>query len=96
MSPTLDPVWWITAVEIPVLAGLFWLIWRGRQSAEALGIDLRHRLEMELGRIRQALADYKLEVAKSYASIAYLKDVEDRLTAHLLRIEAKLDVRGEI
>jgi hypothetical protein len=37
------------------------------------------------------LADFKLDIARNYASIAYLKDVENRLTAHLLRIEAKLD-----
>jgi hypothetical protein len=41
--------------------------------------------------MREGLADYKLEVAKNYVSIAYLKDVERRLTDHLLRIDAKLD-----
>lgn len=61
--------WWVTAVELPALAGLFWLVQR----------------------TREALADYKLEVARTYASLAHLKDVEVRLTEHLLRIEAKLD-----
>ena len=40
---------------------------------------------------RDALAAFKLEVAKSYASISDMRELEDRLVAHLLRIEAKLD-----
>ena len=44
-----------------------------------------------MGQAREALAAYKLEVAKSYATTGYLKDVEQRLTEHLVRIEGKLD-----
>jgi hypothetical protein len=44
--------------------------------------------------LRHALAEFKLEVARGYASIGYIKDVENRLTAHLLRIEGKLDGVG--
>ncbi|TAN54916.1 MAG: hypothetical protein EPN26_06160 [Rhodospirillales bacterium] len=43
------------------------------------------------GNLREALSAYKLEVAKSYASIGYIKDIERRLTEHLVRIESKLD-----
>ncbi|MDX9862832.1 MAG: hypothetical protein RBS99_18135 [Rhodospirillales bacterium] len=75
-----DAAWWITAVEIPALAGLYWLIWRHRRDAD-----------IAIARLREGLAAYKLEVAKSYASIAYLREVEKRLTEHLLRIEDKLD-----
>lgn len=38
-----------------------------------------------------ALAQFKLDVAERYASIAYIRDVEKRITEHLLRIEANLD-----
>ncbi len=41
--------------------------------------------------LREQLAAWKLDVARSYASLAHLKDVEVRLTEHLVRIEAKLD-----
>lgn len=75
-----DSLWWITAVEIPVLAGLFLLIWRQRQE-QAAALEL----------LKDELAAFKLEVAKSYASTQALKDVEVRLTAHLVRIERKLD-----
>lgn len=98
----LDLGWWITVVEIPVLAGLFWLNWRARRDAEVAVAALRERTERALDGVRQSadaemhalregLGAYKLEVAKSYASIGLLKDVEARLTAHLLRIERKLD-----
>jgi len=88
---TLDLIWWITAVELPVLAGLFWLTWRTRSDAETTLDDARHDFDTGLSLIRDRLSAFKLEVAKSYASISYLKEVERRLTHHLLRIEDKLD-----
>lgn len=88
---TLDLIWWITVVEMPALAGLFWLIWRTRRDLEDGIDDARHESETGLSFIRESLAAYKLEVAKSYASITYLKEVERRLTSHLVRIENKLD-----
>ncbi|MTI10178.1 hypothetical protein [Curvivirga aplysinae] len=68
--------WWITVVEIPVIVGLFWMLWNQKVS-----LDESHK----------ALTDFKLEVAKDYVSISYLKDVENRITGHLLRIEDKLN-----
>lgn len=76
----LDPLWWISVVELPALAGLFVMQQRLRRDVEALGLDTR-----------EALSDFKLEVARTYASLDHMKDVEVRLTEHLLRIEAKLD-----
>ena len=37
------------------------------------------------------LAAYKTEVAKEYASIVYLKDMENRIVARIGKIEDKLD-----
>lgn len=88
---TLNLAWWISVVELPALAGLFWLAWRNRRDADDGLDDARHEFETGLAHLRDGLAAYKLEVAKSYASIPYLKEVERRLTAHLLRIENKLD-----
>lgn len=90
-SASVDPAWWITAVELPALAGLYWLIWRTRRDAEKSSTAVRADMESGLAHLRESLAAYKLEVAKSYASIAYLKEVEARLTDHLVRIENKLD-----
>ena len=55
-------------------------------------LSLMEREVRELDEQRRANLDaFKLEVAKSYASITALKDVERRLTSHLVRIEQKLD-----
>lgn len=89
-----DITWWVTAVEMPVLAGLFWLIWRGRQDTDGRMDAIDHKIEVNMSQAREALSAYKLEVAKSYATTGYLKDVERRLTEHLVRIEAKLDAVG--
>jgi len=56
--------------------------------------DLDHKVEVAGSQMREALAAYKLEVAKTYATTGTLKDVERRLTEHLVRIEAKLDAVG--
>ena len=90
-SWTIDLIWWITAVELPAMASLFWMIWRSKQEFDDEISDLREHTEIALGNARENLSAYKLEVAKNYASIAYMKDVERRLTGHLVRIENKLD-----
>jgi len=88
---TIDLMWWATAVELPALAGLSWMGWRNRRDTDSAVEDSRRACDDGLARLREALAAYKLEVAKNYASIPYLKDVEKRLTAHLDRIEHKID-----
>jgi hypothetical protein len=88
---TVNVVWWITAVEIPALAGLYWLAWRNRRDADGAIDKTRAALDARLANLRDSLSAYKLEVAKSYASIAYIKEVEKRLTGHLVRIEDKID-----
>ena len=88
---TLNMIWWVTAIEIPALAGLFWLIWRLRNDWERqVERDRRHGYQADERR-RADLAAFKLEVAQSYASLSAMKDLEIRLTDHLLRIEKKLD-----
>jgi len=84
---TIDFTWWLAAVQLPVLAGLFRLVQQGRGRAEAAERAVAERF----ARLHDDLAAYKLDVAHTYASLAHLKEVETRLTDHLLRIEAKLD-----
>ena len=92
MDPiVIDPQWWIGAVELPILGGLYWLIWRTRQETSEALESSRRSAESSDTQLRSSIADFKLEVAKSYASIASLNDVERRVVSHLLRIEAKLD-----
>jgi hypothetical protein len=91
MNTTLDWIAWVTLVELPALAGLLMLIWRTRQDNTQTVNDLKDLLDKRSDQFRDALGAFKLEVAKTYASQTDLKSLEDRLVAHLLRIETKLD-----
>ena len=86
-----DLMWWLTAIDLPTLTGLFWLIWRTRRDHDAALLRLRDLTDTRHAQLREALAAFKLEAAKSYASIADMKEIETRLVRHLLRIETKLD-----
>ncbi|MDP2697574.1 hypothetical protein [Thalassospira sp.] len=91
MDPSIDVMWWISAVEIPAVAGLFWLNWRLRGELSGRLEALRDSTGADIAACREGLVAFRLDVARNYVSIPYLKDIENRLTAHLLRIEAKLD-----
>lgn len=84
-------IWWITAVDIPALSGLLWLIIHTKREARDSMDELHETLDVRSHQLREALAAFKLEVAKSYASVTDMKDLETRIVSHLLRIEAKLD-----
>jgi hypothetical protein len=73
-------IWWIVAVDIPLLTSFAIMLSRFRRDMDS-GLTI----------LRDALTHYKLEVAQSYASISQMKDLESRLVAHLLRIESKLE-----
>lgn len=87
----LDLLWWISAFELPALAALFALIWKNHQAHEKMISKTKDVSEENYQVLSEALSAYKLEVAKTYASLNYLNAVEKRLTEHLLRIENKLD-----
>lgn len=76
----MDLQWWILAVELPVLGGLFLLFQHHRTTVEHQITALRHELDA-----------FKLTVATTYASLTHLRQTEERLTGHLLRIDEKLD-----
>ena len=83
-------VWWITAVEVPVLGCLFWLIHQGRREAERSLLKFYSEIQGNLNMVLENLAQSKLEVARLYATVGDVRDVEKRLTDHLLRVEARL------
>lgn len=84
-------IWWITAVDLPALSGLLWLVFHSRAEANAAIDALHETVDVRSSQLREALSAFKLEVAKSYASVTDMKDLESRIVSHLLRIEAKLD-----
>jgi len=83
--------WWISAIEIPVIVFLTSLILKTRNENIITQEKLKNITNTNYIQLKDALNSYKLEVAKNYASINYLKDVEKRLVGHLLRIEEKLE-----
>lgn len=89
---TINLVWWITAVELPALGALFWLIHHGRRELERGQLKLYRELQDNMSVVLDGLAQSKLEVARLYATIADLKHVEDRLTNHLVRVESRLNL----
>ncbi|MDB5491193.1 MAG: hypothetical protein JWO78_1042 [Micavibrio sp.] len=89
---SIDLAWWITVIELPFMGGLFWMIWHVRREGEEAVGRLRDVIDSRNAQMREGLSAFKLEVAKNYAAAQDLKDVEDRLVGHLLRIESKLDV----
>jgi hypothetical protein len=87
----IEPTWWITAVEAPIVAALFWMIHGLRKDLVARIDRSEERKEEAVERTRDDLSEFKLEVARSYVPQSLIRDVDRRLSAHLLRIEAKLD-----
>lgn len=86
-----DLLWWITVVDLPALSGLLLMIWRVRGQSDKNAERLHKTLDLRCDQLREALANFKLEVAKTYASQKDLRALELRLVEHLLRIESKLD-----
>jgi hypothetical protein len=87
---TISWVWWITVIEIPAFGCLFWMMQQGRREAERALLRVYREIQANLNVVLENLAQSKLEVARLYATVADLKDVEKRLTDHLVRLEARL------
>ncbi|MBL6459174.1 hypothetical protein JMJ55_28020 [Belnapia sp. T6] len=91
-----EPTWWISAVEAPIVAALFWMIHGLRHDLHDR-IDRAAERESEAARrTRDDLAEFKLEVARSYVPLSLIRDVDRRLSQHLLRIEEKLEAVGTL
>ncbi len=87
----IEPTWWITAIEAPIVAALFHML-------HGLRRDMQERIERSdqresevVTRTRDELAEFKLEVARAYVPLSLIRDVDRRLSQHLLRIEEKLE-----
>jgi hypothetical protein len=91
-----DPRWWATLAETPVLLLLAWMVYlihreRRGASVERPEMPARAREVDGLSRTRDELASFKLEVARTYVPLSLIRDVDQRLTQQLMRIEQKLD-----
>ena len=82
--------WWISVVEIPLFMGGFWILKNNIYLLENYIKDIEAKSKKDVINLIESLASFRVDVAVNYASISCLKDVENRLTAHLLRIEEKI------
>ena len=87
----MDLGWWVTAVEAPIVGALFWMINGLRRDIEERISHGDQRDSDAVLRTREDLADFKLEVARTYVPLSLIRDVDRRLSQQLLRIEEKLD-----
>jgi hypothetical protein len=83
-------MWWTTAIEAPVLGCMFWLIHHGRRESERALLRIYREIQGNLNMVLDNLSQSKLEIARFYATVSDLKDVEQRLTDHLIRLETRL------
>jgi hypothetical protein len=93
---SIEPTWWISAVEAPIAAALFWMLHGLRKDLHDRIDRTTERESDEVRRTRDELAEFKLEVARSYVPLSLIRDVDRRLSQHLLRIEEKLEAVGTI
>jgi hypothetical protein len=94
MAVEFDPAFWVRFVEIPVAVGLFWMIHGLRQDFLNRSDRIDERGAEALTRTREDLAGYKLEVARTYVPLSLIRDVDRRLSEHMLRIESKITEFG--
>ncbi len=92
----IEATWWITAVEAPIVAALFWMV-HGLRKDLLERIDRSDQRESDVvTRTRDELANFKLEVARTYVPLSLIRDVDRRLSQHLLRIEEKIEEMNRI
>ena len=96
MGFNFDPVTWVTAIELPVVGGLFWMLHGLRQQIADRIESGERRDGAELCRLRDDLATFKLDVARGYVAVEVARDTERRLTLGIERIDEKLDAAGTV
>lgn len=90
-SMNLDLTTWLTAIMLPVLGGLFWMIQGIKRELQTKLDDLATQKAERLMSLREELAEYKLDVARGYAPLHAIRDLDRRLSMQLVRIENKLE-----
>jgi hypothetical protein len=87
----LDLAWWVSVIEIPMLAALFKLMWDIKRDLSQKIEQMDQRHAESTGRLRDDLAAFKLEVARGYVPMQMMRETDRRLSMQLMRIEEKLD-----
>ena len=91
IPPELSPGLLVLAVQTKLLIVLFWMLHGIRRELDSRIERGDLRSTDGLSRTRDELAAFKLEVARTYVPLSLMRGVDQRITDHLLRIEAKLE-----
>lgn len=87
----LTPALLVMALQTKLLIALFWMLHGIRRELDSRIERGDLRSTDGLSRTRDELAAFKLEVARTYVPLSLMRGVDERITDHLLRIEAKLE-----
>ncbi|MFN7000251.1 hypothetical protein [Elioraea tepidiphila] len=86
--------WWIRVIEVPILVGLFKMMWDIKKELVTRIDRVEQRQGETVARLREELAAFKLEVARGYVPVQLMRELDRRVSLQLMRIEEKLDVMG--
>lgn len=81
----------VSIVAVPAVLGAYWLAWSSRQKAE----DVEARASQKAADAEARLSSFMIEVAQKYASVAYLKDVENRLVQMVGEVKTSVEKLGD-
>ncbi len=84
MLPELPPQLLAALADAPLAIIVIWMM-------QLLRRDLAQRPAPPAASPRDDLAEFKLEVARTYVPLSLIRDLDQRLSLHLVRIEEKLD-----
>lgn len=87
----LDMATWLTAILLPVLGALFWMIQGVKRDLSKRLEEVSQRKLDALLALREDLSSHKLDVARGYAPLNAIRDIDRRLSMQLVRIEQKLE-----
>ena len=87
----LPPSLVVTVVQTKMLIALFWMLHGIRRELDRRIERGDLRQTDGLSRTRDELAAFKLEVARTYVPLSLMRGVDQRITDHLIRIEAKIE-----
>lgn len=91
MGFNFDPVTWVTAIELPVVGGLFWMVHGLRQQIADRIESGERRDSAEIGRLREEFASFRFDVARGYVAVEVARDMERRLALGIGRVDEKVE-----
>ncbi|MCU0889579.1 MAG: hypothetical protein MUF65_04635 [Rubritepida sp.] len=87
----LELLWWLRAIEAPLFLLLLWLVHGIKRDLDQRITHGDSLTSSGLQRTREDLAAFRLEVARTYVPLSLIRDVDQRLSTQLHRIEERLE-----